>query len=67
MPKVKHTRKRITRRRKTRRVRKLRRGGYNPATNDNSFYPTRMNGYPVMTNYALPDPHYTNFLTGKNV
>ena len=67
MPKRK-TKKRGTRRnKKTRRVmprrKKSLKGGYDPATNDNSFYPTRMNGYPTMSNYALPDPKYIDHVT----
>jgi hypothetical protein len=67
MPKTK-TKKRGTRRmKKTRRVmprrKKTTRGGYDPASNDNSFYPTKMNGYPTMSNYALPDPKYIDHVT----
>lgn len=69
MPKSKtKTKRRGTRRNKrTRRVmprrKKMTKGGYDPATNDNSFYPTRMNGYPTMSNFALPDPKYIDHVT----
>jgi hypothetical protein len=71
MPKTK-TKKRSTRRiKRTRRVMPRRKktikrrmaGGYDPASDDNSFYPTKMNGYPTMTNYALPDPKYIDHVT----
>lgn len=56
---IKKTRRVLPRRRKTRKTT----GGYDPASNDNSFYPTKMNGYPIMTNYALPDPKYIDHVT----
>jgi hypothetical protein len=67
MPKTKTKRRGTRRIKKTRRVmprrKKTMKGGYDPATNDNSFYPTRMNGYPTMSNYALPDPKYIDHVT----
>jgi hypothetical protein len=67
MPKTKTKRRGTRRMKKTRRVmprrKKTTRGGYDPASNDNSFYPTRMNGYPTMSNYALPDPKYIDHVT----
>ncbi len=45
-----------------RRTRKVRRGGYNPAF-DNTSYPTKMGGYPTMTNWGLPDPKYIDHVT----
>ncbi len=67
MPKTKTKRRGTRRIKKTRRVmprrKKTTKGGYDPATNDNSFYPTRMNGYPTMSNYALPDPKYIDHVT----
>lgn len=46
---------------RTRKVRRVRRGGYDPVR-DNASYPTKMNGYPTLSNFALPDPR--NFTTG---
>jgi hypothetical protein len=67
MPKTKTKRRGTRRMKKTRRAmprrKKTTRGGYDPASNDNSFYPTRMNGYPTMSNYALPDPKYIDHVT----
>jgi hypothetical protein len=57
----KRTRRVMPRRKKT--MKRRMRGGYDPATNDNSFYPTRMNGYPTLSNYALPDPKYIDHVT----
>jgi hypothetical protein len=60
MPK-RHTKRRFTRKtKKTRRViprrKRTYKGGYDPSSKDNSYYPTRMNGFPVNSSGALPDP-----------
>ena len=62
MPKTRRHYKRKVKR--TRRHRKLRRGGYNPVTN-NTSYPTVLGGtYPnANNNWMLPDPKYIDYVT----
>jgi hypothetical protein len=58
-----HTRRKTRRVKRTRKggrhhLRKTVRGGYNPVV-DNDVYPGVTKGYPISTNWALPDPgHY---------
>jgi hypothetical protein len=40
-----------------RKLRKTHRGGYDPVQ-DNGSYPTVMKGYPVLSNWQLPDPAF---------
>ena len=58
---IKRTRRVMPRRKKT--MKSKMRGGYDPATDDNSHYPTRMNGYPTLSNFALPDLLYIDHVT----
>lgn len=45
--------------RRRRTIRRLR-GGYDPVQ-DNGLYPTEMKGYPVTSNWSLPDPKFSEY------
>ena len=64
MPKRHQTRRKTRKIKRTRKGGRRYRGGYNPVT-DNGAYPAPPpTGYPTSTNWALPDPGH--FETGIN-